>query len=98
MAIHSRILAWRIPGTEEPGWLQSIGLQRVRHDQSNLEPVHTIAVLTVLKEESLSGRRQHYVKALSFLFLIRRQDNRKYPSISIKRKIIEKQIRQCRTF
>ena len=32
MAIHSRILAWRIPWTEEPGGLQSIGLQRVRHN------------------------------------------------------------------
>ena len=29
MAIHSRILAWRIPWTEEPGGLQSIGSQRV---------------------------------------------------------------------
>ena len=32
MAIHSSILAWRIPGTEEPGGLQFTGLQRVRHD------------------------------------------------------------------
>ena len=32
MATHSSILAWEIPGTEEPGRLQSIGLQRVRHD------------------------------------------------------------------
>ena len=32
MATHSSILAWRIPQTEEPGGLQSIGLQRVRHD------------------------------------------------------------------
>ena len=32
MAIHSSILAWRIPWTEEPGRLQSIGQQRVRHD------------------------------------------------------------------
>ena len=31
-AIHASILAWRIPWTEEPGWLQSIGLQRVRQD------------------------------------------------------------------
>ena len=29
---HSSILAWRIPRTEEPGGLQSIGSQRVRHD------------------------------------------------------------------
>ena len=32
MATHSSILAWRIPWTEEPGWIQSMGLQRVRHD------------------------------------------------------------------
>ena len=31
MATYSRILAWRIPWTEEPGELQSMGLQRVRH-------------------------------------------------------------------
>ena len=29
---HSSVLAWRIPWTEEPGGLQSTGLQRVRHD------------------------------------------------------------------
>ena len=32
MATHSSILAWRSPWTEEPGELQSIGLQRVEHD------------------------------------------------------------------
>ena len=32
MTTHSSILAWRIPWTEEPGWLQSIGSQRVGHD------------------------------------------------------------------
>ena len=32
MATQSNILAWRIPWTEEPGRLQSIGLQRVAHD------------------------------------------------------------------
>ena len=32
MAIHSSILAWRIPWTEEPGGLQSTGSQRVGHD------------------------------------------------------------------
>ena len=31
MATHSSILAWRIPWTEEPGMLQSMGSQRVRH-------------------------------------------------------------------
>ena len=32
MATHSSILAWRIPWTEEPGGLQSMASQRVRHD------------------------------------------------------------------
>ena len=36
MATHSSILAWRIPGTEEPGGLPSIGSHRIRHDGSNL--------------------------------------------------------------
>ena len=32
MATHSSILAWRIPWIEEPGSLQSMGSQRIRHD------------------------------------------------------------------
>ena len=32
MATHSSILAWKIPWTEEPGWLQFMGSQRVRHN------------------------------------------------------------------
>ena len=36
MATHSSILIWRILWTEDPGRLESIGLQRVRHDWSDL--------------------------------------------------------------
>ena len=36
MATHSSILAWRIPWTEKPGRLQSIGLQRVGHDWAHM--------------------------------------------------------------
>ena len=32
MAAHTSVLAWRIPGTEEPGGLPSMGSHRVRHD------------------------------------------------------------------
>ena len=32
LATHSSNLAWSIPWTEEPGWLQSMGLHRVGHD------------------------------------------------------------------
>ena len=43
MAIHSSVLAWRIPGTGEPGGLPSMGSHRVGHNWSNLaaEPEHT---------------------------------------------------------
>ena len=34
MATPSSILAWRIPWTEEPGGLQSMGSQRIRHDSA----------------------------------------------------------------
>ena len=36
MATHSSVLAWRIPGTGEPGGLPSMGSHRVRHDRSDL--------------------------------------------------------------
>ena len=36
MATHSSVLAWRIPGTGEPGGLLSMGSHRVRHDWSDL--------------------------------------------------------------
>ena len=41
MATHSSILAWRIPWTEEPGGLQSMGLQRVGHDWVTNIHTHT---------------------------------------------------------
>ena len=41
MATHSSILAWRIPWTEEPGRLQSMGMQRVRHDWGDLACMHS---------------------------------------------------------
>jgi len=42
MSTHSSILAWRIPWTEEPGRLQSLGLQRVRDDGSSLARACTV--------------------------------------------------------
>ena len=41
MATHSSILAWRMPWTEQPGRLQSLGLQRVKHD-SVIEQQHSL--------------------------------------------------------
>ena len=51
MANHSSILAWRIPWTEEPGKLQLIGSQRVRHDSSDL--ARTQEYVTINIKESL---------------------------------------------
>ena len=44
MATRSSILAWRIPGMEEPGGLQSTGLQRVRHDLTHLSSLFTFRI------------------------------------------------------
>ena len=44
MATHSSVLAWRIPGTGEPGGLPSMGSHRVRHDWTDL----AIAILIVI--------------------------------------------------
>ena len=44
MAAHSSVLAWRIPGTVEPGGLPSMGLHRVGHDRSDLAAAAPIYV------------------------------------------------------
>ena len=41
MATHSSVLAWRVPGTGEPGGLPSMGSHRVRHDWSDLAAAAT---------------------------------------------------------
>ena len=54
MATHSSVLAWRLPGTGEPGGLPSMGSHRVRHDWSNL------AVVTIYWLLGLSGHSYSY--------------------------------------
>ena len=54
MATHSSIFAWSIPWTEEPGGLQSIGLQRVRHDWSNWTCTYTPMYLYSLIRKKMS--------------------------------------------
>ena len=63
MAIHSSILAWRTLWTEEPGMLQSKGLQRVGHDLLNNND--TTLVPTVKSQED-SGFREDGREALGF--------------------------------
>ena len=45
MATHSSILAWRIPWTEEPGGLQSMGLQKSWTRQSNRAHIYSLNFL-----------------------------------------------------
>ena len=62
MATHSRILAWRILWTEEPGGLQSMGLQRFRQDWSDLARAHT------RKNKRLEGEVGDFVKWFKLCF------------------------------
>ena len=48
MATHSCTLAWKIPWTEEPGRLQSIQLQTVRHNRFEVFPCKTLNTLYFL--------------------------------------------------
>ena len=52
MATRFSILAWRIPGTEEPGGLPSIGLHRVGHDSSALAAAAAAEVHGVTKSRT----------------------------------------------
>ena len=49
MALHSSILAWRIPWMEDPGRLQSMGLHRVRHNWSDFACLHLYTPARVCK-------------------------------------------------
>ena len=49
MATHSSVLAWRIPGAEEPGGLSSTGSHRVRHDWSDLACMHACTYLFIFR-------------------------------------------------
>ena len=52
MATHSSILAWRIPWTEESGRLQSMGMQRIGHDGSDLAQ-HTRLILETISTDTM---------------------------------------------
>ena len=58
MAIHSSILAWRIPWIEESGGLQSIGLHRVGHNRSDLACTYAW-VLVWFSGKKLDGAWSH---------------------------------------
>ena len=58
MATHSSILAWRIPWTEEPGWLQSLGSYRVRH--------HSVIKITTKETPTETLKKEYSVDSFSY--------------------------------
>ena len=75
MAIHSGVLAWRIPGTGEPGGLPSMGSHRVGHDWSDLAVAKALQMVTVaMKLKDVCSLEEklwpniHHVKKQSHYF------------------------------
>ena len=54
MVTHSNVLAWRIPGTAEPGGLPSMGSHRVGHDCSDMTEA---AAAGTIKEHALNFKK-----------------------------------------
>ena len=66
MATNSSVLAWRIPGTGEPGGLPSMGSHRVGHDWSDLTAA-AAAAESILKSRDITlPTKVHLVKAMVF--------------------------------
>ena len=92
MATHSTVLAWRIPGTEEPSGLLSMGSHRVGHDWSDLAAAAAAAAARCanpgwLKNSSNSGDLRWFRK---FVFFNRNKYKRTIKNVSsvIRRKSI----------
>ena len=67
-ATHSSILAWRIPGTGEPGGLPSLGSHRVGHDRSDLATAAAElnrASLVAQMVKNLPARRETWIRSLT---------------------------------
>ena len=65
MAIYSSTIAWKIPWTEEPGRLQSMGLQRVGHDRATLLSLFKKQQLEPdMEQQTGSKMGKEYIKAI----------------------------------
>ena len=71
MATYSSILAWRIPWTEAPGGLQSMGSKNVRWDSSTQEQspysIHSFGSDMLLEISGINLNRPHHWKPLKYL-------------------------------
>ena len=67
MATHSNVLAWRIPGTGEPGGLLSMGSHRVGHDWSDLAAAAANSLEKTLMLGKIEGRRKRGQQKMRWL-------------------------------
>ena len=67
MATHSSILAWKIPWTEKPGRLQSIGLQSFGHNWSNLAHMHSNQC-KVIHKYTIHVYHISYISCISLIY------------------------------
>ena len=73
MATHSSILAWKIPWTEDPGRLQSMGLQRVRHDWAtslHFTGIHTFVLYVCVSISALQVRYLYHFSRFHIYVII----------------------------
>ena len=68
MATHSSVLAWRIPGTGEPGGLPSMGLNRVGHDWSDLAAAAAAKVINISPNVDLKQSHRNCCALINFQF------------------------------
>ena len=66
LATHSSILAWKIPWTEDPGGLQSMGSQRVKHDLASKPPPHNFSSII----EQVYGETENQIQIYSNIDLL----------------------------
>ena len=67
MTTHSSVLAWRIPGTGEPGGLPSMGSHRVGHDRSDLAAFFKLSLPCPVRTTYHSVKHSPYFLTASFL-------------------------------
>ena len=76
MATHSSILAWRIPGTEEPSGLLSMGSHRVGHDWSDLAAAGTASLFLYLRSQFLIDLSKWYANNKIIKIMCEKQCNK----------------------
>ena len=78
MAIHSSILAWRIPWTEKPSRLQSTGSQRVGHDWATSPHFHLTLQTAEKREAKGIGEKERYIHLNAEFQRIARKDKKDF--------------------